>query len=161
VKEFYCFIPENVPSLKNSKIATARGVFHSKTVRKYLQKLGVKKYSVSKRTVENYKTRPNLFEIAVADMRKYLKTRKPPYIIGFHFVRGTRHKADFINLMQIIADLLVAHRVIPEDNMDNFIPYPRWCNGGWYSYDKSGPGVIIYASEGQCDFFCCYECKYG
>ncbi len=30
------FIPGNIPSLKNSKIATSKGVFSSKTVKKFL-----------------------------------------------------------------------------------------------------------------------------
>ncbi len=56
------FIPGNVPSLKNSKIKTARGIFPSKTVMKYLRSLGIQKYSVSKKEVIGFKTRDNLFE---------------------------------------------------------------------------------------------------
>ena len=137
------FIKGNVPSLKNSKVATSKGVFMSKTVRKYLQKLGVKSYSVSKKTVENYKTRPNLFEIAVAPMREYLRDKKPPYVIGLHFIRGTQHKADWINLAQIVCDLLVAHGVIFDDDMDHLIPSPYIILQRWYGYDKENPGVII------------------
>ena len=138
------FIPGNVPSLKSSKVATAKGVFPSKTVRKYLQSLGVKKYSSRKRTVENYKTRPNLFEEAVVPMRIYLALfRKPPYLIGFHFVRGTRHKFDFTNTTAIIEDLLVAHRVIEDDNMDILIPSPYLLGDLWYGYDKDRPGCLL------------------
>jgi hypothetical protein len=137
------FIPGNTPSLKNSKVATANGVFMSKTVRKYLQKLGVRNYSVSKKTYENYKTRPNLFDLAVVPMRNELQNKKLPHVIGLHFIRGTRHKADYINLAQVICDLLVAHGGLFDDDMDHLIPTPYEIDGRWYSYDKDNPGVII------------------
>lgn len=139
------FIPFNVPSSKNSKIATAKGVFMSKTVRKYLQAIGIKRFSVSKKTVEVYKKagRPNLFELSVAPLREYLKDKEPPHVIGFHFVRGSKHAFDFTNVAQIICDLLVAHGVIFDDNMDCLIPFPLQIEGAWYSYDKEKPGVVI------------------
>lgn len=143
------FIPGNVPSSKNSKIMTKRGIFHSKTVSKYLQKLGVKKYSA--KGYENYKKRPNLFEEAIAPMKNELNhfRKDPPYQIGFFFIRGTRHKFDFINACQIICDLLVAHGVLEDDNMDYLIPYPlssrklTEIGKGWYGYNKENPGVWL------------------
>ena len=139
------FIKGNVPSSKNSKIMTKRGIFHSKTVSRYLQKLGIKSYSVSKKKVIGYKTRSNLFEEAVVPMKNELNHFRngTPYMIGFHFVRGSRHKFDWINCCQIIADLLVAHGVIEDDNMDYLIPYPFPIDGDWYFYSKETPGVWI------------------
>ena len=138
------FIPENVPSSKNSKVITPKGLFMSKTVRRYLQKIGVKKYSVSQKTVENYKTRPNLFAIAVKQMREDLKHRAMPVIVGFHFVRGSKRKFDFHNMCQVVADLLVAHDVIPDDDMTHFIPEAVKVGGKWYSVCKGKPGVYLY-----------------
>jgi chlorite dismutase len=135
------FIPENVPSLKNSKIKTSKGIFPSKTVKKYLQKLGIQKYSVSKKEVVGYATRENLF------IKKFKENnwKKPlnQAIIEFHFVRGSKHKFDFHNAVQILADLMVAHDLIEDDNMDYFIPFPMKKNNKWYSYDKKNPGVYI------------------
>lgn len=139
------FIPFNTPSSKNSR----QGRFFSKTVRRYLQKLGVKNYSMSKKSVENYKTRPNLFEKSIKPMREHLKDRQSPYLVGFYFVRGTKHRFDFVNVCQIICDLLVAHGVIEDDNMDYLIPYPlpaeklTGFGTGWYGYDKETPGVWL------------------
>ena len=140
------FLPYNVPSLKNSKVVTPRGVFPSKTVRKYLQKLGIKKYSGSRRTVGTYKPkiRPNIFDIKLRDIRN-IKTY--PLIFGFHFVRETRHKFDFNNAIHIISDLLVAHRFIPDDSMDYFLPTPFMVDGKWYSYDKKRSGVFIVVTD--------------
>lgn len=131
------FIPGNVPSSKNSKVATSRGVFHSKTVRKYLQSIGVKSYR--KKEHENYRNRPNVFEQAVAPMQ----VNDFPVVMGFHFVRDSRRKFDFSNALQLIADLLVAHGVIEDDCMDYFVPIPLEIEGQWYSIDKDNAGVII------------------
>ena len=76
-------------------------------------------------------------------MKEYLATTKPPYLIGFHFVRGTHHKFDWMNAAAIVADLLVAHRVIADDDMDNLVPLPFQVAGEWYSYSKENPGVLI------------------
>lgn len=137
------FIPENTPSSKNSKVMTKRGIFHSKAVRKYLQKLGVKNYSVSKKTVECYKKRPNLFEKAVVPMRQYLKDKTPPHLIKFYFIRNSKRKFDGINAMAIICDLLVAHNVIFDDDMDNLIPSFNFINDKWYDTDKENAGVLL------------------
>jgi hypothetical protein len=138
------FIPFNTPSLKNSKVATKRGVFMSKTCRRYLQKLGIKKYSASKHTFENYKSRKNIFHECVRSMRIDLKEKPIPHIIFFYFVRDSRHKFDFHNAVQIVADLLVAHQVIGDDDMDSFIPMPKQIDGKWYDINKSNPGCYLF-----------------
>ena len=145
------FIPHNVPSLKNSKTATTIGkgsnkrttLVHSPAVRKYLQKIGVKKYSAGH--VENYATRLNLFQTSVGD---YFSDVEYPAIVQFHFVRDTRRKFDFHNAVQIIADLLVAHGCIADDDMDHFLPEPLWMDGKAYSIDKQKPGVWVMC-DGQ------------
>jgi len=138
------FIPGNVPSLKNSKIKTARGIFPSKTVMKYLRSLGIQKYSVSKKEVIGFKTRDNLFENLRSSWFKLTGEGRPdPIVVGIHFVRGTRHRFDFHNATQIIADLMVAHDFINDDDMDSFIPMPLKAKGKWYSYNKECPGVYI------------------
>lgn len=146
--KYNVFIEGNTPSLKNSKVATSKGVFPSKTVRKYLQNLGVKKYSCSKGTFENYKTRPNLFERVVAPMKEVLNKREVvwdvPHVVGLFFIRNSKRKFDWINAAQIICDLLTAHGVIRDDNMDYLIPIPIQVAGSWYTVDKDRPGCIIY-----------------
>ena len=135
------FIPGNVPSLKNSKIKTSRGVFPSKTVTKYLRSLGIQSYSSRKKEVKEYKdiNRPNIFK----EVFSGISITNYPCIFHFHFIRKSRHKFDFINACQIVADLMVAHDIIEDDNMDYFIPFPLLINDSWYSYNKEKPGVII------------------
>lgn len=144
------FIPFNVPSLKNSKTITMLGhgekkrpvLLPSKTVKKYLQKIGVKKYSAN--YVEEYATRENLFRKSVGD---YFQNTGSPVIVKFHFVRDSKRKFDFHNACQVVADLLVAHGFIDDDNMDCFIPFPWLSDGRWYSVDKNNPGVYLKKVE--------------
>ena len=138
------WISGNVPSLKNSKVKTSLGIFSSKTVKKYLANLGIQRYSSSRKEVLGYKTRPNIFqEQIVPQIIELLKNKEPPFEIGFHFVRGTKHKFDFNNANQLIADLIVAHDVLEDDNMDYFIPFALKIDNKFYSVDKLNPGVWI------------------
>lgn len=145
------FIPHNVPSSKNSKTpVTLPGKNHSTlvpapSVKKYLQKIGIKKYSV-RNGVEGYATKPNLFRHAVGD---YFQGIEYPAKVKFFFVRDSRRKFDFHNAVQIIADLLVAHGFLKDDNMDCFIPIPMCSNGEWYRVDKNGAGVYLKIVEGE------------
>lgn len=137
------FIPGNCPSLKNSKIKTSRGIFPSKTVKSYLTDLGIQRYSASRKEVIGYKTKPNKLEELRDLFNKALEGKEPPVEIGFHFVRKSKHKFDFNNANQIIADLLTAHGIIEDDNMDYFIPYAFKMNDKYYTIDKDNPGVYL------------------
>lgn len=136
------FISGNVPSLKNSKVATAKGVFHSKTVSKYLQIKGIKSYSAGRKVVEDYKTRPNVFRVEVNGLKKELEQHKKPYKIEMYFIRDTKRKFDYINSSQIILDLLTAHGIIDDDNMDEVKPVFLG-----YEVDKLNPGVRLSIGE--------------
>lgn len=102
--------------------------------------MGIQRFSSSKKIVIGYKTRKNEFAELLKDFNFNYSN---PLVVGFHFVRSTKHKFDFHNAVQIIADLLVAHDFIEDDNMDYFIPLPFEMNKKWYSYNKENPGVYI------------------
>jgi hypothetical protein len=133
------FIPGNVPSSKRGKVKADRGLFHSPAVRKYLQFIGVKRYGHD--YVENYKTRPNLFD--TPGLRREFLYCDYPVTVGVHFVRRTKSRFDWINMCQIVFDLLVAHRVIPDDDINNLLPVPMLCHGRPFTIDKNNPGVWI------------------
>lgn len=118
------FIKGNFPSFKNSKQFTGTFLVVSKTVRKYLKEFG-----------KQWETIPYEFQ--------NLKESDYPIHVGFHFVRGTRHRWDFHNMVQGCADLMVEHGWIPDDNMDYFIPQATSKDRKFYSYDKDNPGVYI------------------
>jgi len=148
------FIPGNVPSLKNSKIKTSRGIFSSKTVKKYITALGIQQFSSSKQTVKGYvdPNRPNKIE----ELRPYLEAMKKgidePIIMGLHHVRGSKRLFDFSNSVEIIQDLLTAHKIIEDDNVKFLFTVPMTIDGKLvteknkdelYSVDKFNPGVWV------------------
>jgi len=135
------FISHNTPSLKNSKVATSKGVFSSKTVGKYLRKHGIQHYSTSKREVTRYKTIPMTFP--VNELKELFNGHEYPVIIGFHFVRDSKREFDFNNANSIITDLFTAFEIIPDDSMTYLIPQVLWIDDKHYSIDKNDPGCYI------------------
>jgi Holliday junction resolvase RusA-like endonuclease len=111
------WIPYNVPSSKNSRINTTRGSFMSKPSKAYITKLGIQSYSSGKKIVKGYISRPNLIEQLRSEFEKRIEGKSFPLEIGFHFVRDSKRKIDFHNIVQIILDLLTAHNIIEDDNM--------------------------------------------
>lgn len=137
------FIKGNVPSSKNSRINTQNGSFASKTVKAYLNSLGIQSYSSSKKLVKGYVNKPNLIENLREDFLKQTSGKQLPLEIGFHFVRDSKRKFDFHNIVQVILDLLTAHDFIIDDNMDCAIPFALKIDNKFYSVDKECPGVWI------------------
>lgn len=137
------FIPGNVPSSKNSRINTKHGSFASKTVKSYLNSLGIQSYSSSKKLVKGYVNKPNLIENLREDFLKQTSGKELPLEIGFHFVRDSKRKFDFHNIVQVVLDLLTAHDIIIDDNMDCVIPFALKIESKFYSVNKEQSGVWI------------------
>ena len=150
------FIPGNVPSLKNSKVKTKRGIFSSPTVNRYIRGLGIQSFSSSKKEVKGYvdKTRPNQIEALRAEFEEMLIGKDNPIFIGYHQVRKENRLFDFSNSVEIIQDLFTAHDFIEDDNVKYVFPIPMTIDGRlpteinirdeqWYSVDKENPGVYI------------------
>ena len=146
-EEKMVFISGSIPSSKNSKMATSKGVFHSKTVAKFLREMGIQHYSVSRKEITYYKTRPCVFPVAqlkvLIQYNTELQSKSLPIKLGVHFVRNTKARFDFHNICQIVFDLLVAFDIIEDDNMDCILPFPMEIDGKWYSVDKNNPGCYI------------------
>ena len=132
------FISGNVPSLKNDKVMTKFGLVHGKTIKKYMQDKGIKDFSSTKKTVDDYAKKPNIFRREAYGLREELEKYMKPHHIGFYFIRNSKTKFDYINAAQIILDLMSAHHIINDDNMDEVIPVFLG-----YHVDKNKPGVII------------------
>jgi hypothetical protein len=151
------FIPGNVPSLKNSKVKTSRGIFSSPTVNKYIRKLGIQKFSSSKQEVKGYADplRPNQFEALRPQFEAMRAGKSDPIVIGYHQVRNSKRLFDFSNSVEIIQDLLTAHGFIEDDNVKFVFPVPMTIKGElpnaqniraneeFYSVDKENPGVYL------------------
>lgn len=114
------FIPFNTPSSKNSKQWTGKFLVSNKNTQKW--KKDTKKY----------------WEENKADFLEQVKNLPKPYNIEFTFIRKSKHKFDYINPMQTIADEMVHYGWLDDDNADEIKPF-----FGNYKYDKNAPGVII------------------
>lgn len=121
----YIFIPGNVPSSKNNKVWTGKFLVWSKNAQKY-----------KKETKEYWEENKEVF-------KKLIKNKKTPLIIGFHLVRKSKHKYDFVNPVQTLQDLMVLYEYLEDDNTTIMFPVPLEIDGSYDSYDKENPGVFI------------------
>jgi hypothetical protein len=150
------FLPHNVPSLKNSKVKTSKGIFASPTVSKYIRKLGIQGFNSRKKTVKGYvdTSRPNQFEALRLKFKAMKQGKGDPLIIGYHQVRNSKRLFDFSNSVEILQDLMTAHDFIEDDNVKYVFPVPMSLEGKLinennprefplYSVDKDNPGVWI------------------
>ena len=120
MKKSSIFIPGNVPSSKNSKQWTGKMLINSKATRAYI-----------KATMEFYMKHR-------VDFHKMIKGKEKPYKLSLQFIRGTKHKFDYINPAQTVQDLMVKYNWIKDDNCEEIMPVFEE-----YKYDKNKPGVII------------------
>jgi Holliday junction resolvase RusA-like endonuclease len=114
------FIPGNVPSSKNGRRWTGKYFVSSKATTKY-----------RKETAKYYDQFRKGF-------RKQLAKLELPVKISFKFIRGSKHKFDYINPAQTVQDDMVKHNWIDDDNCENILPVFEP-----YEYDKENPGVEI------------------
>ena len=121
----YIFIEGNVPSSKNSKQWTGKFLVSSASVARW-----------KKETKPFWEENKETFLKMVSDKSK-------PYLIGFHFVRKTRAKYDFVNPVQTIQDEMKNHGWIIDDNITEMVPIPVAMNGSYWSVDPENPGVFI------------------
>lgn len=116
------FIPGDVPSSKNSKTWTGKFLVSSKACTRY-----------KKNTTIFYANKKH-----IGDFKQMLSQVEKPYRIAFCFVRETKRLFDYINMAQIVQDLMVEHGWLTDDNCNEVIPSFRP-----YIYNKQNPGVHI------------------
>lgn len=116
------FIAGNVPSSKNSKQWTGKCLISSKTVREYMSK-----FAYQFNSLENKK-----------NFKEMLNEKQKPYKVGFYFIRDSKRKFDYINIAQIVQDLMVKNGWVEDDNCNELLPVFLG-----YEVDKENPGVKI------------------
>lgn len=150
------FIPGNVPSLKNSKVKTSRGIFSSPSVSKFIRSLGIQSFNSRTKEVKGYvdTSRSNQFEALRSKFNAMKGSKGDPLFIGYHQVRNSKRLFDFSNSVELIQDLMTAHDFIEDDSVKYVFPVPMTIDGRlavegrirdeqWYSVDKTNPGVWI------------------
>ena len=94
---------------------------------------------IASKTVMKYrKDTQSYYKKYAKEFSKELKKHTLPVKVSFTFIRGTRHKFDYINPAQTVQDDMVKHGWIEDDNMNFMIPVFEE-----FQYDKKNPGVII------------------
>ncbi len=114
------FVPGGTPSSKNSRIWTGRFSIASKATQKW------------------WKESKDVWEKHAKEFREEFEKKEKPVKVYFQFVRGTKHKFDFINPAQAVQDEMVKHGWIPDDNADEIIPIFEK-----HTYNKASPGCWI------------------
>ena len=119
------FIQGNTPSSKNSKqfVTFKNGktmLLNSKTVQKYI-----------KESKGDWILNKNNFN-------KLIKDKEKPYKIELYFIRDSKRRFDYINVAQIIFDLMQEYGYIEDDDSQNIIPVFKG-----FEVDKARAGVEI------------------
>jgi Holliday junction resolvase RusA-like endonuclease len=112
----------NVPSKKNSKIITKnKRVISSKLVQYY----------------ERWAT--PLLKEQLSIWQQMVQNKPLPLKVSFYFYRDSKRKWDFVNIVQVIADLMQKEKYLVDDDTKNFIPL----YAGEEVTTKKEAGVII------------------
>jgi len=120
MSRYEIFIPVNVPSSKNGKTWTGKRLVWSKSAQKYV------------------KATKTFWEFHQEHFIRKSAGKALPLKVSFKFIRGTRHKFDYVNPLQTVLDLMVTYGWIPDDNADEILPVFEP-----YEYNKDNPGVVI------------------
>lgn len=122
MKQQIRLIGQNVPSKKNSKIITkSKRVISSKLVQYY----------------ERWAT--PLLKQQLSTWQEMIQNKPFPLKVSFYFYRDSKRKWDFINIVQVIADLMQKEGYLIDDDTKNFIPL----YAGEEVVSKKEAGVII------------------
>lgn len=118
------YIPNNVPSSKNSKRIVKRG---SKT------------FLINSDLVFKYKAKTQIYWLKQKkEFLKMIENKEKPYKIAFYFIRKDKRKFDYLNACQLPCDLMQEFGWLEDDSADFIIPV---FNG--YKVDKEKAGVLI------------------
>lgn len=115
-------IGQNVPSKKNSKIITkSKRVISSKLVHYYERWCSP------------------ILKKQLPIWQKMIQGKPLPLKVSFYFFRDSKRKWDFVNIVQVIADLMHKEGYLIDDDTKNFIPLYK----GEQVVTKKEAGVTI------------------
>jgi len=140
------FIPGEVYSSKNNKQIIAKWTKHSKWMLSYFDKYTkksilrpVQPFITDSDVVNKYKKEKISLYIQQRDNFLKLKGDKPyPLFITFQFIRKNKSGWDFNNMTELVQDMMVLAKWIPDDSVKYMYPVPLP-----YLIDKKNPGIII------------------
>ncbi len=126
----YIYIPYEVMSSKNSRVFE---YVYSKAEKKKIPVLHhsaqYQEYVIMTRTYWA-KNKARFWEM--------IEGKTPPYKVEFYFIRTTKGRFDYPNMMQGAMDLMVEHKWLADDHMELLMPYP-----GGYEVKREIQGLVI------------------
>ena len=105
MNEWIEFIGKNVPSSKNGKRWTGKILIKSKLCQEYI-----------KWSEPIFKANKPLWDAQMNKVEQF------PIKVEFYFYRDSKRHWDFINIVQIIADIMQAEEYLEDDDTLHFIP---------------------------------------
>lgn len=124
------FIRGNTPSSKNSKRIIT--ITNKKTGKKTTRLINSE---VTEKYIKNSKAD---WLINKNEFLKMLKGKEKPYKVELYFIRDSKRKFDYINVAQIVFDLMQEYEYIENDDYINVVPIFKG-----YRVDKANAGVEI------------------
>lgn len=127
------WIHTHVPSKKNSK----------RILYKTLPSGRKQPFISSSKLVKKYESITKLaYQSLAKEFKEQAKGKTLPLIVQLTFVRSTKQRFDFINIAQLVCDLMQEYKWIEDDDMTNLIVIPP-LTAPFYYVDKYNPGVLI------------------
>lgn len=158
------FIPTNVASKKNGKEIRQRftnkseccNVLSKKQSNRWFctkcnkpTKLRVIKFVGSSDRVLKYeKDTEGDYLQNKALFKKLTKGLIPPYYIGWFFIRATKHKFDYSNLIELPQDLMTKYSYWEDDNCDYNVPIVL---GHAYNKEQAGVIMVVFREKPKVD----------
>ena len=134
------WISGNVPSSKNSKQIVDKKKKKNLEFLKLEEDTKSKKKIISSKLVLYYKkNRKNEYLVNKVKFKNLIKDKPFPIRLQFYFIRDSKRDFDYINIAQIVQDIMIEQNWIEDDNARFIIP--NFDCG--YEVNKDNPGVIL------------------
>lgn len=131
----FLFIPNEVPSAKNSK----QIAFNKNTGKRMI---------ISSKMAIAYKKNTAWYYIQNRKaFKETIKTLTPPYYIGLYFYRSSKYRFDYNNIGQTVLDRMVEHEWIEDDHSGIVIPVIL--GHEFVSKKEAGVGITVIPDFSQ------------
>jgi hypothetical protein len=122
------FIPNNVPSSKNSRQLIG----------------GDKPMNIESNLCRQYRKANNgIYFDKAKEFSRQAKTKQKPLNVYMFFIRTSKRRFDYHNACQLVFDLMTEYGWIDDDNADEVLLTPPVFGKG-YSVNKNNGGVFIW-----------------
>lgn len=132
------FIPHEVRSSKNSK-----QLFVADKIDEFGQTKKVPRATDSEAVKEYREKAGSYYEILAHVMQREFARHPKPYYVEFLFIRSTKAKWDFANLVQLPQDMMQEYKWLPGDDVEVMLPMPPPKGSPVYLINKNAPGLWI------------------